>query len=111
MSEQSLQKNEKKCQFLKSLGRAYLSGQSLKKKRRKSVNYGKVWEGVICRNSPTPKKKGEKVLILEKFRKRLFVGTVTPKKREKKGQLSKKIRKRLFIGTVPPKKRRKSVNS
>ena len=49
--------------------------------------------------------------ILEKFRKRLFVGTVIPKKREKKGQLFKKLRKRLFIGTVPQKKRRKSVNS
>ena len=69
--------------------------------------------------------------ILEKFRKRLFVGTVTPKKREKKGQLFKKnkeeviyrdspskkkiekllilekFRKRLFVGTVPPKKKEK----
>ena len=50
-------------------------------KGRKSVNYLKIKEEVICQNSPT--KKGEKVSILEKFRKRLFVGTVPPKKRRK----------------------------
>ena len=61
--------------------------------------------------------------ILEKFRKRLFVGTVLPKKKKEKGdkvsihekfrkkkrQIFTKLRKRLFVGTVPPKKRRKSV--
>ena len=57
-------KREKKCQFLKSLGRGYLSEQS-------------------------HQKKGEKVSILEKFRKRLFVGTVPPKKKEKKCQVFK----------------------
>merc|ERR1711895_309094 len=77
-------KKEKKCQFWKSLGRGYLSEQSHKKKEN-----------------------GEKVSILEKFRKSLFVGTDPPKKKEKKHQL--KFRKRLFVGTVPPKKRRKSV--
>merc|ERR1711981_147231 len=45
-------KKEKKCQFWKSLGRGYLSKQSYQKKE-----------------------KGDKVSILEKFRKRLFVGT------------------------------------
>merc|ERR1712212_1220111 len=125
-------KKEKKCQFLKSLGRGYLSEQS-------------------------HQKKGEKVSILEKLRKRLFVRTVPPKKKEEKCQFLKslgrgylseqshkkkekkcqflkslgrgylseqshqkkgekesileKFRKRLFVGTVPPKKRRKSVNS
>merc|ERR1712121_562221 len=49
--------SEKKCQFWKSLGRGYLSEQSHQKKK-------------------------EKVLILEKFRKSLFVGTVPPKKKE-----------------------------
>ena len=44
---------------MKSLGRGYLSEQS-------------------------HQKKGEKVSILEKFRKRLFVGTVLPKKEKKK---------------------------
>ena len=79
-------------------------------------------------------KKGEKVSILQKFRKRLFVGTVPPKKKEKKcqflkslgrgylseqylqkkgekGSILEKFRKGLYVGTVPPKKRRKSVNS
>ena len=59
MSEQSLQKKEKKCQIFK-----------------------KNKEEVICRNSPT--KKGEKVSILEKFRKGFFVGTVPQKKKKKK---------------------------
>ena len=78
-------------------------------------------------------KKGEKVSILEKLRKRLLVRTVPPKKKEKKCQFLKilgrgflseqspkkrrklsileNLRKRLFVGTVPPKERRKSVNS
>merc|ERR1711981_691790 len=95
-------------------------------KGRKSVNYLKIKEEVICRNS-TNKKKGEKVSILEKFMKRLFVRTVPPKKKEKKCQFLKslgrgylseqsqqkkgekvaileKVRKRLFVGTVPTKK-------
>merc|ERR1711981_360075 len=55
-------KKEKKCQFLKSLGRGYLSEQSYQKR----------------------KEKGDKVSILEKFRKSLFVGTDPPKKKEKK---------------------------
>ena len=78
-------------------------------------------------------KKGEKVSILEKLRKRLLVRTVPPKKKEKKCQFLKilgrgflseqspkkrrklsileNLRKRLFVGTVPTKIRRKSVNS
>ena len=52
------------------------------------------------------KEKGEKVSILEQFRKRLFVGTVPPKKMRKVSILVK-FRKRLFFGTVPPKKREK----
>merc|ERR1711954_551217 len=50
--------SEKKCQFWKSLGRGYLSEQS-------------------------HQKKVEKLSILEKFRKRLFVGTVQQKKGRK----------------------------
>merc|ERR1711888_324402 len=67
-------------------------------KGRKSVNYLKIKEEVICRNSPN-KKKGEKVSDLEKFRKRLFVPT---KKKENGEKLSilEKFRKRLFVGTV-----------
>ena len=80
-------------------------------------------------------KKGEKVSIFEKFRKRLFVRTVPPKKEKKcqflktlgRGYLSeqshqkkgKKVsifenfRKRLFVRIVPPKnkKRIKSIES
>ena len=48
--------------------------------------------------------KRRKVSILEKFGKRLFVRTVPPKKREKVSILEK-FRKRLFVGTVPPKKK------
>merc|ERR1711874_460504 len=82
-------KKEKKCQFLKSLGRGYLSEHS-------------------------HQKKGEKVAIPEKFRKTLFVGTVPPKKKKKKKKKGEKVsivekfRKRLFVGTVPPKKKEKN---
>ena len=37
------------------------------------------------------KKKGEKVSIIEKFRKRLFVKTVPPIKKEKKCQFLKSL--------------------
>jgi len=53
-------------------------------------------------------KKGEKVLILEKFRKRLFVGTVPQKKENgEKVSILENFTKRLFVGTVLPKKKRK----
>ena len=53
-------------------------------------------------------KKGEKVSILEKFRKRLFVGTVPQKKENgEKVSIPEKFRKRLFVGTVLPKKEKK----
>ena len=48
--------------------------------------------------------------ILEKFRKRLFVGTVPPKKKGEKVSILEKFRKSLFVGTVPPKKKEKKVN-
>merc|ERR1712173_184793 len=78
-------KKEKKCQFWKSLGRGYLSEQSYQKR----------------------KEKGGKVSFLEKFRKRLFVGTVPPKKKGEKVSILEKFRKRLFVETVPPKKKEK----
>merc|ERR1712105_585230 len=73
------QKKEKKFQFLKSLGRGYLSEQSYQKRKKKEIkcqflkSLGRVYLSAV------PPKKGEKVsIILEKFRKRLFVGTVPP---------------------------------
>merc|ERR1711895_141638 len=98
-------KKEKKCQFLKSLGRGYLSEQSQQKKEKKCQFWKSLGRGYLSEQSHKKKENGEKVSILEKFRKRLFVGTVPPKKKEKKLQL--KFRKRLFVGTVPPKKREK----
>merc|ERR1711942_318299 len=97
-------KKEKKCKFLKSLGRGYLSEQSQQKKEKK-CQFWKSLE-IFCRDSPTKKKekkcqflkslgrdylseqsqqkKGEKVSILEKFRERFFVGTVPPKKKKRR---------------------------
>jgi len=49
----------------------------------------------LSEQSHKKKENGEKVSILEKFRKRLFVGTVPPKKKKKKKK----------------KKRSKSLNS
>merc|ERR1711942_202441 len=69
-------KREKKCKFLKSLGRGYLSEQF-------------------------QQKKGEKVSILEKFRDYLS------EQSKKKGKILEKFRKRFFVGTVPPKKKKK----
>merc|ERR1711942_545340 len=99
----SQQKKEEKCQFWKRL--EIICRNSPTKKREKKRKFLKSLE-IICRNSPTKKKerkcqfwkslgrgylseqshqkKGEKVSILEKFRKRLFVGTVPPKKKGEK---------------------------
>ena len=70
------------CQFLKSLGRGYLSEQSHKKKKEKKCKFLKSL-GRDYLSEQSHQKKGEKVSILEKFRKRLFVRTVPPKKRRK----------------------------
>merc|ERR1712115_620295 len=72
LSEQSRQKKVKKCQFFKSLGRVYLSEQSHQKKGEKSLGRGYLSGQSLKKKK---KKTGEKVSILEKFRKRLFVGT------------------------------------
>merc|ERR1712053_69083 len=93
------------CQFLKSLGRGYLSEQSHQKKGEKVSILEKFRKRLFVRT--VPPKKGEKVSILEKFRKRLFVGTVPRKKRRKSVKYLKKIRKSLFVGTVPQKKEKK----
>merc|ERR1712115_202501 len=62
-------KREKKCKFLKSLGRGYLSEQS-------------------------QQKKGEKVSILEKFRD--YLSEQSHKKKEKKCQFMKSLRRGYF---------------
>merc|ERR1711875_6506 len=96
-------KREKKCKFLKSLGRGYLSEQSQQKKGKKVSILEKFRDYLSgqshkkrekkCKflkslgrdylSEQSQQKKGEKVSILEKFRKRLFVGTVPQKKGEK----------------------------
>merc|ERR1712020_837827 len=83
-------KKEKKCQFWKSLGRGYLSEQSHKKKKmeKKCQFLKSLGRGYLSEQSYQKRKeKGDKVSILEKFRKSLFVGTDPPKKKEKKLQL------------------------
>merc|ERR1711888_340188 len=82
-------KKEKKCQFLKSLGRGYLLEQSQQKKEKKCQFWKSLGRGYLSEQSHKKKENGEKVSILEKFRKRLFVGTVPPKKKVKECQVFK----------------------
>merc|ERR1711942_580788 len=95
-------KREKKCKFLKSLGRGYLSEQSHQKKEKKCQFLKSLGRGYLSEQSH--QKKVEKLSILEKFRKRLFVGTV-PQKREKKCKFLKSLE--IICRNSPTKKKEK----
>merc|ERR1712055_949389 len=97
-----------KGQLFKKLRKRLFVGTVPPKKRRKSVNYLKIKEEVICRNSPT-KKKGKKCQFWKSLG-RGYMSEQSHQKKRRKVSILEKFRKRLFVGTVPPKKGRKRVN-
>merc|ERR1711875_22779 len=102
-------KREKKCKFLKSLGRGYLSEQSQQKKGEKVSILEKFTDYL---SEQSQKKREKKCKFLKSLgRGYLLEQSHQKKKKEKKCKFLKSLGRGYLSKQSHQKKRRKSVNS